>query len=248
MRYHGWKIFHRVVATKGVVKVKLLLVEDETKLVDSLSHLLRKNGFIVDTALDGQTGLEMACTGIYDIIVLDRMLPYQDGVSLLKEFRSLGHDTPVIFLTAKDSPEDRAEGLDAGADDYLIKPFYSVELLARLKALTRRRDKTLSENVLTADDLVLNPLRCQVIKGNEVTQLTLKESQLLELLIRNYGHVVTKEQIIQKVWGYFSEAEFTTVNLYIHYLRKKLKLSNLKTVWGVGYYLHKSKDAANTAN
>jgi len=228
--------------------MKLLLVEDETKLVDSLSHLLRKNGFVVDTALDGQTGLEMACTGIYDILVLDRMLPYQDGVSLLKEFRSLGHETPVIFLTAKDAPEDRAEGLDAGADDYLIKPFFSVELLARLNALTRRRGKTLSENVLTADDLILNPLRCQVIKGNEAIQLTLKESQLLELLIRNYGHVVTKEQIIQKVWGYFSEAEFTTVNLYIHYLRKKLKLSNLKTVWGVGYYLHKSKETANTAN
>lgn len=235
-------------ATKGVVTLKLLLVEDEIKLVDSLSHLLRRNGFVVDTALDGQTGLEMACTGIYDILVLDRMLPAQDGVSLLKEFRSLGHDTPVIFLTAKDSPEARAEGLDAGADDYLIKPFFSVELLARLKALTRRQSKTLSESVLTADDLVLNPLRCQVIKGNEVIQLTLKESQLLELLIRNHGQVVTKEQIIQKVWGYFSEAEFTTVNLYIHYLRKKLKLSNLKTVWGVGYYLHKGKDSSLAAN
>lgn len=228
--------------------MKLLLVEDESKLAESLSHLLRKNGFVVDTVLDGQTGLEMACTGIYDIIVLDRMLPYQDGISLLKEFRSQGYETPVLFLTAKDSPEDRAEGLDAGADDYLVKPFFSVELLARLKALTRRRNKELSENVLTADDLVLNPLRCQVIKGNEVIQLTLKESQLLELLIRNYGQVVTKEQIIQKVWGYFSEAEFTTVNLYIHYLRKKLKLSNLKTVWGVGYYLNKGKKSATTAN
>lgn len=228
--------------------MKLLLVEDESKLVDSLSHLLRKNGFVVDTALDGQSGLEMACTDIYDIVVLDRMLPQQDGISVLKEFRNLGHETPVIFLTAKDSPEDRAEGLDAGADDYLIKPFYSVELLARLKALTRRSGKSLSEMVLTADDLTLNPLRCQAIKGKEVIQLTLKESQLLELLIRNYGHVVTKEQIIQKVWGYFSEAEFTTVNLYIHYLRKKLKLTNLKTVWGVGYYLHKENDAVMAVN
>lgn len=235
-------------AIKGVIKLKLLLVEDEAKLVDSLSHLLKKNGFIVDTALDGQTGLEMACTGIYDILILDRMLPYQDGVSLLKEFRSQGFDTPVIFLTAKDSPEDRVAGLDAGADDYLVKPFFSVELVARLKALTRRSSKTLSENVISAGELVLNPLRCQVIKGNEVIQLTLKESQLLELLIRNYGQVVTKEQIIQKVWGYFSEAEFTTVNLYIHYLRKKLSLPNLKTVWGVGYYLHKTKELANTAN
>ena len=233
---------------KGCSALKLLLVEDENKLVDSLSHLLKKNGFAVDAALDGQSGLELACTDMYDVIVLDRMLPKQDGIAVLKEFRSLGYDTPVLFLTAKDSPEDRAEGLDAGADDYLVKPFFSVELLARLKALIRRRDKSLSETILTAGDLVLNPLRCQVIKGNEVIQLTLKESQLLEMLIRNYGQVVTKEQIIQKVWGYFSEAEFTTVNLYIHYLRKKLKLVNLKTVWGVGYYLHKCENTSSIAN
>lgn len=228
--------------------MKLLLIEDDNKLVDSLSHLLRKNGFVVDVARDGQTGLEMACTDIYDVIVLDRMLPHQDGITIVKEFRDLRHDTPVMFLTAKASPDDRAEGLDAGADDYLTKPFFSVELLSRLGALTRRRNKSLSENVLSIDGLILNPLRCQAIKGSEVIQLTLKESQLLELLIRNYGHVVTKEQIIQKVWGYFSEAEFTTVNLYIHYLRKKLKLTNLKTVWGVGYYLHKEKAAALAAN
>lgn len=228
--------------------MKLLHIEDDSKLVDSLSHLLRKNGFVVDAAHDGKTGLEMACTDIYDIIVLDRMLPELDGISVLQEFRELGHNTPVIFLTAKDSPEDRAEGLDAGADDYLIKPFYSVELLARLKALTRRRGGSIAESVLTVDDIILNPLRCQVIKDNDVIQLTLKESQLLELLIRNYGHVVTKEQIIQKVWGYFSEAEFTTVNLYIHYLRKKLKLTNLKTVWGVGYYLQKEQGATPVAN
>lgn len=228
--------------------MKLLLIEDDNKLVDSLSHLLRKNGFVVDVARDGQTGLEMACTDIYDVIVLDRMLPHQDGIAIVKEFRNLRHDTPVMFLTAKASPDDRAEGLDAGADDYLAKPFFSVELLSRLGALTRRRNKSLSENILSVDGLILNPLRCQAIKGSEVIQLTLKESQLLELLIRNFGHVVTKEQIIQKVWGYFSEAEFTTVNLYIHYLRKKLKLTNLKTVWGVGYYLHKEKDAALAAN
>lgn len=228
--------------------MKLLLVEDESRLVDSLSHLLKRNGYVVDAALDGQTGIDMACTGVYDIIILDRMLPYQDGLTVLREFRSLGHDTPVLFLTAKDSPDDRAEGLNAGADDYLIKPFFSVELLARLQALSRRRGKELTENVLAADDLVLNPMRCQVVKAGEVIQLTLKESQLLELLIRNYDRVVTKEQIIQKVWGYYSEAEFTTVNLYIHYLRKKLNLPNLKTIWGVGYSLYAKDKAAGTAN
>ena len=228
--------------------MKLLLVEDESRLVDSLSHLLKRNGYVVDAALDGQTGIDMACTGVYDIIILDRMLPYQDGLTVLREFRSLGHDTPVLFLTAKDSPDDRAEGLNAGADDYLIKPFFSVELLARLQALSRRRGKELTENELVADDLVLNPMRCEVLKAGEVIQLTLKESQLLELLIRNYDRVVTKEQIIQKVWGYYSEAEFTTVNLYIHYLRKKLNISNLKTIWGVGYSLYAKNKAASAAN
>lgn len=218
--------------------MKLLLVEDENKLVTSLSHVLKKNGFVVDAALDGETGIEMACTGVYDLIILDRLLPEKDGIELLREYRSLGHDTPVLFLTAKDSPEDRAEGLNAGADDYLVKPFFTIELLARLQALSRRRSKELVDTMLVADGFVLDPLRGQVLKDNQTIQLTVKESQLLELLIRNQGRVVTKEQIIQKVWGYFSEAEFTTVNLYIHYLRKKLRINNLKTVWGVGYYLH----------
>ncbi len=228
--------------------MKLLLVEDEAKLAEALSHLLKKNGYVVDLALDGETGIEMACMGIYDIIILDRMLPNQDGLSVLREFRSLGHDTPVLFLTAKDSPEERAEGLIAGADDYLVKPFFTVELLARLQALGRRKNKELSENVLVADELVFNPMRGQVMKDDQVIQLTVKESQLLELLIRNYGRVVTKELIIQKVWGFNSDAEFTTVNLYIHYLRKKLNIDNLKTVRGVGYYLQRNKNVARTAN
>lgn len=228
--------------------MKLLLVEDETKIADALSHLLKKNGFVVDTAFDGETGIEMACTGIYDIIVLDRMLPRRDGLSLLREFRSLGHSTPVLILTAKSAPHERAEGLNAGADDYLVKPFFTVELLARLKALARRKNKELIENVLTVDDLVFDPLRGQVTKNDEVIQLTLKESQLLELLVRNYGRVVTKDRIIQKVWGYNSEAEFTAVNLYIHYLRKKLNTSSIKTVRGIGYCLQGNANTRRAAN
>ncbi len=224
--------------------MKLLLVEDERRLVDALSHLFKKNGFTVDCAEDGETGIEMACTAEYDIIVLDRMLPYRDGLSLLKEFRKLGYATPVLFLTAKDSPEDRAEGLDAGADDYLVKPFYTVELIARLKALTRRKNKELGENILTAGELVFDPQRNQVVRRNEVIHLTFKEAQLFELLIRNYGRVVTKERIVQKVWGYNAETDFTTVNLYVHNLRKKLNIPNLKTVRGVGYYLQKNGEVA----
>ena len=123
--------------------MKLLLVEDDAKLADALSHLLKKHGFIVDAAADGETGIEMACTGTYDLIVLDRMLPGKDGLALLREFRSLGYGTPVLILSARDAPEERAEGLNAGADDYLVKPFHTVELLARLQALARRRNKEL---------------------------------------------------------------------------------------------------------
>ncbi|HWP98198.1 MAG TPA: response regulator transcription factor [Syntrophomonadaceae bacterium] len=217
--------------------MKLLFVEDETRLVEALSHVLKKNGFVVDTALDGEAGIDMACTGIYDLIILDRILPQLDGLSLLKTFRSLGYNTPVLFLTAKDTVEDRAEGLNAGADDYLVKPFFTIELLARLKALSRRSGRDLREDILVAGDLVLDPQRNQVTANNEVTQLTPKESQLLELLIRNQDHVVTKETILQKVWGYFDEVEPNAVNLYVFYLRKKLNIFNLKTVRGVGYCL-----------
>jgi DNA-binding response OmpR family regulator len=225
---------------KGCFEMKLLLVDDESKLVEALSYLLKKNGFVVDIAMDGETGIEMACTGIYDIIILDRMLPYLDGVSLLKEFRRLGHNTPVLFLTAKDTPDDRAEGLNAGADDYLVKPFFTVELVARLQALARRKNTEIVDTILTLDDIRFDPQRAQVTKKDVVIQLTLKESQLLELLIRNQGQVVTKQRIIEKVWGYNSDAEESTINIYIHYLRKKINISNLKTVRGVGYYLPKN--------
>lgn len=228
--------------------MRLLLVEDESKLSEALAHLFKKNGFVVDVAADGETGIDLACTGVYDTIVLDRMLPKQDGLSMLKEFRSLGHDTPVIFLTAKDDPEDRAEGLNAGADDYLVKPFYTVELLARLRALTRRRGKALAENILVVDDLVFDPQRGQVIKNGEEISLTYKESQLLELLIRNQGQVVTKDKIIQKVWDFNADPDPTTINLYVHYLRKKLNLDNLITVRGVGYFLQTNKVSARAAN
>lgn len=225
--------------------MKLLLVDDESRLTEALSYLLKKNGFVVDVAMDGKTGIDMACTGIYDIIILDRMLPYLDGISLLKEFRGLGYQTPVLFLTAKDTPEDRAEGLNAGADDYLVKPFFNVELLARLHALARRNSKDIVDTILTVDDMTFDPQRSQVTKKGKVIHLTVKESQLLELLVRNQGQVVTKQRIIEKVWGYNSDALESTINIYIHYLRKKINISNLKTVRGVGYYLQKNIIGSN---
>lgn len=227
--------------------MKLLLVEDEKKLYEALAHLLKKNGYVVDIAADGDTGVEMAATGVYDVIVLDRMLPRRSGLSLLREVRSMGLNTPVLFLTAKDSPADRVEGLNAGADDYLPKPFFTDELLARLRALTRRKSKDLVTNTIEAGGVLFDALRGEIVRGGEVIRLTWKESRLFELLIHNYGCVVTKERIMEKVWGFNSDAEIANVDLYIHYLRKKLNDSSIKTVRGVGYYFEEDKDVSETA-
>lgn len=223
--------------TKEGIIMQLLLVEDEQRLSEALAHILKKKGYAVDIAADGEIGLDMAATGIYDILILDRMLPLRTGISLLQEFRRLGFNTPVLFLTAKDEPKDRVEGLDAGADDYLIKPFSTEELLARIRALTRRKNKELLEDIVTAAGWMLNPSRSEVTVNNQIIKLTVKESLLLELLMRNYGLVVSKDRILEKVWGYYAEIELANVDLYIHYLRKKLNTSLIKTVRGIGYYL-----------
>lgn len=217
--------------------MQLLLVEDEQRFSEALSTILKKKGYAVDVAYDGETGLDMATTGIYDMLILDRMLPCQDGISLVKEFRQLGFDTPVLFLTAKDTPQDRVEGLDAGADDYVTKPFSIEELFARIRALTRRKNKKLTQDTLSVAGWALNPLRGEVLIHHKIIKLTVKESLLLELLMQNYGLVVSKERILEKVWGYYADIELANVDLYIHYLRKKLNTSLIKTVRGVGYYL-----------
>lgn len=224
--------------------MRLLLVEDECKLSEALSHILKQNGYNVSIALNGEKGFELATTNIFDIIILDRILPRLDGISFLKEYRNLGFNTPVLYLTAKDAPSDRVEGLDAGADDYLVKPFFTSELLARLRALTRRKSKDIVNDTVCACGLELNTLKGEVTLGAEVIRLTHKESLLLELLLRNAGQVLTKSIIMEKVWGYNSDTEITNVDLYIHYLRKKLNISNIKTVRGVGYYIQGEKDVS----
>lgn len=217
--------------------MKLLLVEDSCRLSEALSHILKKHGYIVDTALDGEAGFNMATTAAYDILILDRMLPKRDGLDIVKEVRKLKIDTPILLLTAKDTTKDRIEGLDAGADDYLVKPFSTDELLARLRALARRQTKPWEEDTLEAANLLLDPLKCEVIKNNKTIKLTLKESLLLELLMHNFGIVVSKERIWEKVWGLQTTSEVANVDLYIHYLRKKLDTTCIKTVRGIGYYL-----------
>lgn len=226
--------------------MRLLLIEDEQRLADALAYILKKNRYAVDVALNGIQGQELAETGIYDLIILDRMLPGKDGISILKELRSLGFSTPVIFLTAKDAVEDRVQGLDTGADDYLVKPFATEELLARIRALGRRHSEQLQSEKIKAASLVLHPQRSEVSCGNKKVKLTLKESQLLELFMRNFGQVITKEQIFDRVWGFDTEVEMNNVEIYIHYLRKKVAPLNsgvyIETVRGIGYWLKEGTD------
>jgi len=216
--------------------MKLLLVEDEVKLSEALTVLIGRAGYTVETALDGLTALQMTRENKYDAIVLDRMLPRLDGLSVLKEMRKEKNETPVLLLTAKDEPSERVAGLEAGADDYLIKPFFTEELLARIKVLTRRSEKKSTENIIESGGITLYPLHGEaLLKGKPKIQLTVKETALLSLLMQNQGQVVTKERIMEKIWGYNSDAGIANVDLYIYYLRKKLNLTNIRTIRGIGY-------------
>jgi len=226
--------------------MRLLLVEDEERLLDALAYILKKNKYTVDTAQDGITGQDLAESGIYDIIILDRMLPGREGLSILKNIRSQSIKTPVLMLTAKDTIADRVEGLDAGADDYLIKPFSTDELLARIRALSRRQSELIDGESLQAASLVLHPMRGEVECEGKVAKLTLKEAQLLELFIRNKGQVITREQILDRIWGLDTEVEMNNVEIYIYYLRKKLEPLpagvRIETIRGIGYCLREIND------
>ena len=222
--------------------MRLLLVEDEKRLADALSQILKKRGYETDVSYDGQDGLDNALSDIYDVIILDRMLPGMNGIEVIKNIRKEGLNTPVIFLTAIDGVSQRVTGLDAGADDYLVKPFSTDELLARIRALGRRKDKGLQETAeLTAGNIIYNPgqhiVTCQ---GTEV-KLTFKEAQLLELLLLNKNQVLPKDRIFDKVWGFNTESDITIVEIYVHHLRKKVSWENsgirIETVRGVGYRL-----------
>ena len=219
--------------------MRLLLVEDEKRLSEALVYVLKKNNYAVDVAFDGAHGEEMAEADIYDLIILDRMLPGKDGIEVLKALRSNGLKTPVIFLTAKDSISDRVTGLDAGADDYLIKPFSTEELLARVRALSRRQCDIVKNSSIQFSSTIFDPLKGEVKFGGETIQLSSKESQLLELLMKNKNQVMTREIILDRVWGMESEVDVNSIELYVYYLRKKLKNNKcniaIKTIRGVGY-------------
>lgn len=221
--------------------MRILVVEDELHLAEALTQILRKNNYTVDAVNDGEAGLDNALSDIYDLIILDIMLPKMDGISILKHIRKEGIKSPVILLTAKGEISDKVVGLDSGADDYLAKPFATEELLARIRAVARRRSDVLPEDTLKFGDIELNTSTLKLSKGSKEVKLILKESELLELLISRKNIATSKELIIEKLWGFDSEVEHNHVEVYISFLRKKLAFLDsevaINTIRGVGYLL-----------
>lgn len=225
--------------------MRILIVEDEVHLAEALSQILKKNNYSVDVVHDGEDGLDYALSGIYDLLLLDIMLPGMDGISILQTVRSQNMAVPVILLTAKGEIPDKIAGLDHGADDYVAKPFSSDELLARIRAAMRRKGEVMPEDALKYGDLELNATNPKLtVRGKEI-KLNPKESELLELLILRKQAVTSKEQIIEKLWGFDSEAEHNNVEVYISFLRKKLNFlgsdTRISTIRGVGYVLEEGK-------
>ena len=221
--------------------MKLLLVEDEKQLSEALQQILIKNKYSVDAVYNGEEGLLYALSDAYDVIILDIMLPKLNGLEILKTIRKKGIATPIILLTAKASIEDKILGLDCGADDYLPKPFSTEELLARLRALTRRNGGFINENTLEFSDIKLNLSTYDMeVKDNSIT-LTQKEFEILRYFMQRPKSVVSKDDLITKLWGYDSDIEYNNIEVYISFLRKKLDYveSNVKitTIRRVGYRL-----------
>lgn len=218
--------------------MKILIIEDEKKIASFIQKGLRSESFTVDSAFDGEEGLFLAEEGHYDLVILDIILPKLDGISICKRLRSSGKTFPIILLTAKDSVKDRVEGLNAGADDYLTKPFSFEELLARIKALSRR-SKVIQPQSLRVGDLILNLDTHEAKHGKKEIALSATEFKLLQYLMQNHNHLVTKTQILEKVWGYAFDPQSNIVEVYIKYLRDKIdkgnKKSLIQTVHGVGY-------------
>lgn len=225
--------------------MRILLVEDEIRLSQALVEIFQKRRYGVDAVYTGTDGLKYARSGIYDAVILDIMLPGMDGFEVLKTLRAEKKSVPVLVLTAKDDVSDLVKGLDTGADDYLVKPFSTEELLARLRALTRRKGEV-RENTVSFGDLVLNKSNCELQKvGGEAIKLSLKEFQIIELLFENPRQIIKKERIIEKIWGGDSDAEYNNVEVYISFIRKKMEqlkvTTQIRTSRGIGYSLEEGK-------
>lgn len=220
--------------------MRLLIVEDEISLAEALGELFTREGYLCDIVYDGQDGLDYALADIYDVILLDIMLPKKDGLSVLHALREGGIATPVLLLTAKSEVEDKIAGLDCGADDYLTKPFAIGELKARVRAMTRRQASYLGER-LTFGDLILDQAAHELLCGGQSVKLGAKEYQIMALFLQQPRHIISKERFIEKIWGFESGAEYNNIEVYISFLRKKLALLDTRvkiaTVRSVGYLL-----------
>lgn len=220
----------------------ILIVEDEKQLSKLLRRVLTEERHVVDVANEGYEGLNLALSDSYDLVILDRMLPGMDGLEICRQMRQYKTKAVVLMLTARGTVEDRVSGLNSGADDYLVKPFAMTELLARVSALLRRRDRdSEGSNILEVSNLTLDLVRHEVQREGKVIELTAKEFALLEYLMRHPGQVLTRSQITDQVWRYDLDAISNVVDIYIHYLREKIDVGFprplLKTVRGIGYKL-----------
>ncbi len=226
--------------------MKILIIEDEYSLADAISETLKKENFMTNIITDGEEGENEALTGIYDLILLDIMLPNKDGFKILDSLQKAKVETPVIILTAKSEIYDKLNGLENGADDYITKPFHIKELVARIKVVLKRKTDVKDLSIIQYEDLSLNlrngKISCQ---NNEIT-INGKELELLEILMINKNQAVSRELLADKIWGYNSDAEYNNVEVYISFLRKKLKLLKskveIKTVRGIGYILEVQND------
>jgi two-component system, OmpR family, response regulator ArlR len=221
--------------------MRVLIVEDDKYIAKAVAEILKKNNYTVDLVYNGEEGLDYALSDVYDIVILDIMLPKKDGLTILKEIRKTGIDVPVILLTAKGQIEDKVKGLDLGADDYLPKPFHPDELLARLRALGRRKPEFHNDGILTFGDFQLAPHTLVLSCGGREIKLKLKEAQILELLITNRNQIISKDTIIERVWGYDADACYNQVESHISRLRKAISQIqsniNISVIRGEGYVL-----------
>ncbi len=224
--------------------MRILLAEDEKDLCEALKVILKHSNYSVDTVHNGEDAEAYLMTGLYDAAILDIMMPEKDGFTVLKNIREKRIDTPVLILTAKSGINDRVKGLDMGADDYLTKPFATKELLARLRAIIRRKTDN-ADNTLRFGNTVLDPLTFEIRANDKKEQLSNREFQMLQMLMVNPGNIISVERFMEKIWGYDSDAQINVVWVYISYLRKKLTAIGadfrISVVRNIGYRLQENK-------